>query len=165
MTPRRLACALPLLLAACAGGPSIPVPPMPRIPAPAASLSPGGGRAPTTEIVHELGPRERLNDHASRLADGVARWREVNGGAHMPQSVRDLTLTMAADGSPCFSEVLKDHWFQPYAYSVVNEGAGQFQLASAGPNGRFGDGDDLSVVRGPGDPRTESYGYTPRAGE
>ena len=163
MTPRRLAaCALPLLVAACAGGPSIP---MPSIPAPPAVAAPSGGRAPTTSVVHELGPRDRLNDHAARLADGVARWREVNGNNVMPQSIRDLTLTMAADGRPCFSEVLKDHWFQPYAYSVVNAGAGQFQLASAGPDGRFGDGDDLSVVRGPGDARTESYGYTAHAGE
>jgi hypothetical protein len=156
MTVSRLALVLPAIaLSACS---SISVPPPPAVPTPSA------GRAPTTEVNHPLSPRQRIDDHAARLADGVARWREVKGGG-MPQSLRDLTLTLAADGRPCFSEVLKDHWFQPYAYTVLDERGGRFQLASAGQNGRFGDGDDLTATRGPGDPRVETYGFTAHAGE
>lgn len=145
---------------------SLPTPslPTPSVPAPPLVPSPMAGRAPTTEVSNALGPRERLDAHASRLADGVARYREVSGGG-MPQSLRDLALTMAADGRPCFTEILKDHWFQPYAYAVVDERAGRFQLASAGQNGQFGDRDDLAAVRGPGDARVETYGFTARAGQ
>jgi|GEM_PF-3173120 len=145
-----------LVVAGCANGPSLPPPPL--VPSPAAN------RAPTTDVNHPLAPRQRLDDHASRLADGIARYREVSGSA-LPQTLRDLAITMAADGRPCFTEVLKDHWFQPYAYTTVEPTSGRFQLTSAGPNGQFGDGDDLTVVRGPGDGRIETYGYTARAGE
>lgn len=157
MNLRRLvAPSLALVLAACAGAPSLPPPPL--VPSPVA------GRAPTTEVNHPLSPRQRIDDHAARLGDGVARYREVSNAA-MPQSLRDLALTMGADCRPCFTEILKDHWFQPYAYAVVDERAGRFQLTSAGPNGQFGDGDDLTAVRGPGDARVETYGFTAHAGE
>ena len=113
-------------------------------------------RTPTTEISHTLGPQERINDHAQRLADGVARYREVKG--HMPLTQRDMALAIAADGQPCFTEILKDHWWHPYAYAPLSEAGGRFQLVSAGPDGLLGDGDDLRVERGP-------YGYTWHQGE
>ena len=156
MTLRRLAPMFALVLAGCSGGMALPPPPV--VPTPAAN------RAPTTAVNHPLSARQRIDDHAARLADGVARYREVSGSA-MPQSMRDLAITMGADGRPCFTEILKDHWFQPYAYSVVDERSGRFQLTSAGANGQFGDGDDLTAVRGPGDARVETYGFTARAGE
>ena len=121
-------------------------------------------RGPTTEVYHPLDPNTRINDHAQRLADGVARWREVKGGG-LPLSVRDLALTMAADGQSCFTEILKDHWYHPYAYVRLDDASGQFALVSAGPNGTLGDGDDLRVARGPGDPRVRTYGYTWHQGE
>ena len=38
------------------------------------ALSGGGtGSTPTTEISHSLDAQQRINDHAQRLADGVAR--------------------------------------------------------------------------------------------
>lgn len=122
------------------------------------------GRTPTTEISHPLDAWTRLNDHATRLADGIARYREVMG-AEMPASLRDLALTVGRDGTSCFTENLKDQWFRPYAYSSTNDAAGTFQLASAGPDGQFGTGDDLQLSRGPGDPRMRTYGYTYHDGE
>src|SRR5438093_11909262 len=124
---------------------------------PPATLAPGAGDAPTTEVNHPLSARQRLEDHANRLADGIARYREVNG-ARLPGTMRELALTVAADGKPCFTEVLKDHWWQPYAYAPLDEASGRFRLASAGPNGTFGDGDDLTTVRLPGDAGVEPYG-------
>jgi hypothetical protein len=144
--------------AGCSGGVRLP-----RIPSPPAVPTPTAQRAPTTEVYQPLDARQRINDHASRLADGIARWREVRGQG-LPQSMRDLALTTAADGRPAFTEILKDHWFQPYAYSPLDEASGRFQLASAGPNGQFGDGDDLTVTRMPGDPRIETYGFTQHPG-
>jgi hypothetical protein len=123
------------------------------------SAGSASGRSPTTEVSHPLDPRQRLDDHAARLADGVARYRDATGG-RMPQTTRDLALQMANDGQPCFSEVLKDHWFQPYAYSVTSDARSTFQLVSAGANGALGDGDDLRVERGPGDAAVRRYGYT-----
>lgn len=140
MKLNRLAPALALVLAACAG------------------------RTPTTEVNHPLGASARLSDHAARVADGIARYREVKG-ATMPATLRELTLTIGADGSSCLTENLKDHWFHPYAYAPLDANAGTFQLASAGPDGQFGTGDDLTATRGPGDPRVNTYGYTLHAGE
>ena len=120
--------------------------------------------SPTTEVYHPLDPVTRINDHAQRLADGIARWREVKGGG-LPLSIRDLALTMAADGQSCFTEILKDHWYHPYAYVRLDDQRGTFSLVSAGPNGALGDGDDLQVQRGPGDPRVRTYGYTWHMGE
>jgi hypothetical protein len=151
-----VASALSLLLGACASG--LQAPSMPAAPATAA------GHAPTTEISHDLSARQRIDDHAVRLGDGIARFREVKGD-RMPQTLRELALTLAADGRPCFTEILKDHWFQPYAYSPRDERAGRFQLTSAGPNGQFGDGDDLSASGQSGDPRIETYGFTFHPGE
>lgn len=122
------------------------------------------GRTPTTAVSHPLDAPTRLNDHATRLADGIARYREVMG-SEMPASIRDLSLTVGRDGKSCFTENLKDQWFHPYAYSPVSDAAGTFQLASAGPDGQFGSGDDLQVSRGPGDPRMRTYGYTYHDGE
>jgi hypothetical protein len=122
------------------------------------------GASPTTAVSQPLDPNQRLHDHAQRLADGVARYREATQN-RMPLAMRDLALQMATDGQPCFTEQLKDHWFQPYAYSVTNEAAGTFSLVSAGPSGRLGDGDDLRVDRGPGDPRVRTYGYTMHVGQ
>jgi hypothetical protein len=151
-----VASALSLLLGACSGG--LRVPSMP------AAAAPSTGHAPTTEVSHDLSARQRIDDHAARLGDGIARFREVKGDV-LPQTLRELALTMAADGRPCFTEILKDHWFQPYAYSPLDERSGRFQLASAGPNGQFGDGDDLTATGQPGDPRTETYGFTRHSGE
>ena len=120
-------------------------------------------RTPTTEISHSLGAQERINDHAQRLADGVARYLEVKG--HTPLTQRDMALAISVDGQPCFMEVLKDHWWHPYAYAPLSESSGRFQLVSAGPNGLLGDGDDLRVERGPGDPRVRTYGFTWHQGE
>lgn len=129
------------------------------------SSSPGGDYAsPTTEVEHPLDPRPRLDDHAQRLADGIARFREVKG-PRLPLTVRDLALTMAADGESCFTEILKDHWYHPYSYSPVDDASGRFLLISAGPDGQFGDGDDVRAERGPGDPRVRTYGFTWRQGE
>lgn len=133
---------------------------MRALPSPGTAFS----RTPTTEIDHPLGPQARIDDHATRLADGVARYREATGG-RMPQSQRDLALQMATDGMPCFTEVLKDHWFQPYAYMVTDEASGRFALVSAGADGLLGDGDDLRADRGPGDPRVRTYGFTWHPGE
>jgi hypothetical protein len=124
----------------------------------------GGYASPTTGVEHPLDPQPRLDDHAQRLADGIARWREVRG-QRLPGSVRDLALTIALDGEPCFTEILKDHWEHPYAYSPIDDASGRFQLASAGPNGQFGDGDDLRTERFPGDPRVRTYGFTWHVGE
>ncbi len=148
------ALALTLSLAAC----TYSAPPPPAVGAPVA------GYAPKTEVSHDLGARQRIEDHVARLGDGIARYREVKG-ERLPQTLRELSLTLAADGRPCFTEVLKDHWYQPYAFSALDERSGRFQLASAGPNGQFGDGDDLSASGGPGDPRMETYGFTRHAGE
>jgi hypothetical protein len=117
------------------------------------------GASPTTPVTQPLDAQARLYDHAQRLADGVARYRDATQG-RMPQTMRDLALQIAADGQPCFTEQLKDHWFQPYAYAVTSEPAGTFSLVSAGPSGRLGDGDDLRIDRGPGDPSVRTYGYT-----
>jgi len=122
------------------------------------------GRTPTTEVNHPLGASARLADHATRVGDGIARYREVKG-ATLPATLRELSLTMGVDGSSCFTENLKDHWFHPYAFAPVDAGSGRFQLASAGPDGQFGTGDDLQATRGPGDPRMSTYGYTLHAGE
>jgi hypothetical protein len=130
----------------------------------AACTSGANTRSPTTEVYHPLDPNARINDHAQRLADGVARWREVKQGG-LPLNLRDLALTMAADGEPCFTEILKDHWYHPYAYVRLDERSGRFALVSAGQNGGLGDGDDLHVERGPGDPRVRTYGYTWHMGE
>jgi hypothetical protein len=121
------------------------------------------GASPTTPVSQPLDAQVRITDHAQRLADGVARYRDATGG-RMPLTMRDLALQIAPDGQPCFTEVLKDHWFQPYAYSVTSEAAGTFSLVSAGANGALGDGDDLRIDRGPGDPRVRTYGYTPHVG-
>ena len=129
-----------------------------------AGCTSGLGGSPTTSVQHALDPHPRLDDHAQRLADGVARWREVRGPS-LPGSQRDLALTIAADGQPCFTEILKDHWAHPYAYSPIEPGSGRFLLASAGANGQFGDGDDLRVERHPGDPRVRTYGFTWHPGE
>ena len=86
-------------------------------------------------------------------------------GATLPSSLRELSLTIGLDGTSCFTENLKDHWFHPYAFAPVDPNAGTFQLASAGPNGQFGDGDDLQTTRGPGDARVRTYGYTLHSGE
>ena len=147
MTLRSVAPLLVLALASCRGGGSAP-----------------GDRAPTTTVVHELSAQARLNDHAERLSGGIARWREVFPGT-MPGTMRDLALTMAADCRPCFTEVLKDQWFQPYRYAPVSDGAGTFSLTSAGRDGKFGTSDDLSTTRGPGDASLETYGFTPHANE
>lgn len=127
-------------------------------------LSACTGRTPTTEVSHPLPAGPRLADHATRVADGIARFREVKGAA-LPASLRDLSMTIGLDGTSCFSENLKDHWFHPYAYAPISAASGTFQLATAGQNGQFGDGDDLQVSRGPGDPRVRTYGYTLHAGE
>ncbi len=147
-----MAAAAALLLPGCAR--------LRALPGPATAFSP----TPTTELEHPLDARARIEDHAQRLADGIARYREATGG-RMPQTQRDLALQMASDGAPCFTEILKDHWFQPYAYMVTDESRGQFALVSAGANGLLGDGDDLRVDRGPGDPRVRTYGFTWHAGE
>ena len=131
---------------------------------PVVVLAACAGRTPTTEVSHPLGAWDRLNDHTIRVADGIARYREVQGAA-MPASLRDLSLTIGLDGQSCFTENLKDHWFHPYAYAPINAAAGTFTLASAGPDGQFGTRDDLSAQRGPGDPRMRTYGYTLHAGE
>ena len=75
-----------------------------------------------------------------------------------------MALAIARDGESCFTEVLKDHWWHPYAYAPIDVG-GNFELVSAGPNGLLGDGDDLRVRRGPGDARVRTYGYTWHQGE
>ena len=119
-------------------------------------------KTPTTEMSHPLDPQQRINDHAQRLADGIARYLEVKG--HTPLTQRDLALAIANDGQPCFTEILKDHWWHPYAYAPLDT-RGRFQLVSAGPNGLLGDGDDLRVDRGPGDASVRTYGYSWHPGE
>jgi hypothetical protein len=114
---------------------------------------------PVAPVVHPLTAGERIVDHAQRLADGIARYREVMGQT-LPQHVRDLTLTIARDGKPCFTEIVKDHWFHPYSYAPLDLANGVFVLQSAGPNSQFGDADDLRIERGPGDPRVRTYGWT-----
>ena len=57
------------------------------------------------------------------------------------------------------------HWYHPYAYVRLDDASGRFALVSAGPNGTLGDGDDLRVDRGPGDPRVRTYGFTWHQGE
>ncbi len=122
------------------------------------------GRTPTTNVNHPLGAADRLTDHTTRVADGIARYREVKGAA-LPASLRELSLTIGIDGTSCFTENLKDHWFHPYAFTPVNAASGTFQLVTAGPDGQFGTRDDLQLTRGPGDPRMRTYGYTLHAGE
>src|SRR5947207_9897494 len=99
-----LASASTLVVGACA---SSPVPP-PAVGAPVA------GYAPKTAVTHDLAARQRIEDHVSRLGDGIARYREVKG-ERLPQTLRELALTMAADGRPCFTEGVKDLWVQPDA--------------------------------------------------
>lgn len=123
-----------------------------------------GESGPPSPVVHPLTPQTRIRDHAQRLSDGIARYREVKG-SKLPMDVRELTLTLSRDGQSCFTENLKDHWFHPYAYSPVDERSGTFVLASAGQNGQLGDADDLRVERGPGDPRVRTYGWTWHDGE
>jgi hypothetical protein len=115
---------------------------------------------PVAPVIHPLTAEQRIVDHSARLSDGVARYREVKG-AQMPDAIRDLTLTIAADGKPCFTEIIKDHWFHPYSYAPLDASRGTFVLQSAGANSQFGDADDLRIERGPGDPRVRTYGWTP----
>lgn len=131
---------------------------------PAALLAACAGRTPTTEINHPLDARARIEDHAMRLSDAVARYRAAKG-ATLPSTLRELALTLGVDGRPCFTENLKDFWYHPYAYAPMNAAAGSFQLASAGRDGQFGTGDDLTVTTGPGEPGVRSYGYTFHPGE
>ena len=117
---------------------------------------------PVAPVTHPLTAGQRLYDHAERIADGVARYRDVKG-AQMPENLRDLALVIARDGKPCFTEIVKDHWFKPYTFAPLDFARGTFVLQSAGPNGQFGDADDLRIERGPGDASRRTYGYTPHA--
>ena len=117
---------------------------------------------PVAPVTHPLSAGARLVDHAQRIADGVARYREMTGAA-MPDNLRDLALVIARDGKPCFTEIVKDHWFRPYTFAPLSLERGTFVLQSAGPNGQFGDADDLRIERGPGDAAVRTYGYTTHA--
>ena len=58
----------------------------------------------------------------------------------LPRSLSELTRGQIGNG-PYLEDVFRDPWDHPYCYTSIR---GEVSLISAGPNGEFGDSDDLN---------------------
>ena len=97
--------------------------------------------------------------HMKVLAEAIDSYRKTNGhllagdnAAIMKTLVtagaRHSAFLKAKMNQPNAAGAFLDPWFTPYR--IQFSGTNSFSIQSAGPNGRFGDGDDLSfATRGP----------------
>jgi hypothetical protein len=74
-----------------------------------------------------------------QLRAGIEAYKQEEGKVPQTESFDRLVDTLAPDFLPVVIRI--DAWWNPYSYQV--KGDSDFELRSAGPDGRFGTLDDL----------------------
>ena len=83
--------------------------------------------------------REQTTAELDQIGNGINKYRQAEGGIPRVGSFRELIDTLSPEFLPVV--VRLDAWWTPYRYEVTAES--EFELRSAGPDGKFGTEDDL----------------------
>lgn len=87
----------------------------------------------------EKSRQEKTVKQMDQVTAGIKKYLQEEGKVPLVKSFETLVDTLNPEYLP--SVIRIDAWWNPYRYSVMT--VSEFELRSAGPDGRFGTGDDL----------------------
>ena len=82
---------------------------------------------------------EQTTDQLDQITNGINKYRQAEGEVPRVESFEELVDTLNPEFLPVVVRI--DAWWNPMRYKATTDS--EFELRSAGPDGRFGTEDDL----------------------